>query len=169
MTPTRCNPASIANVSLSTKLSVKFSIAFLLALFHLLPTVSAKLRLPHIFNGQMVLQRDKPVNIWGWADQETDVTVSFAGQEKTITSGKDGKWLISLDAMEANASGRNLKVQSGNISIDYHDVLVGDVWICGGQSNMEWRLRSSRDADIEIPSANYPAIRFIRIEPEGAP
>jgi len=169
MTSTRCNPAHLASVSFNNKLPVKISIVFFLALFHLLPTASAKLRLPHIFNGQMVLQRDKPVNIWGWADSETNVTVTFAGQEKTITSGKDGKWLISLDAMAASATGRALKVKSSDTTIDYHDVLVGDVWICGGQSNMEWRLRSSRDADIEIPSARYPAIRFIKIEPEGAP
>ena len=117
----------------------------------------------------MVLQRDKPVHIWGWAEKEKDVTVFFNGQDKTITSGKDGKWLITLDAMKANAVGQTLRVQSGNISITYEDILVGDVWVCGGQSNMEWRLRSSRDADIEIPGARYPAIRFIRIEPEGVP
>lgn len=141
----------------------------LLSLCHLTFTASAKLRLPHIFNGQMVLQRDKPVNIWGWAEQQIEVTVTFAGQEKTITSDKEGKWLISLDAMEANATSQQLRVDSGDTSITYEDVLIGDVWICGGQSNMEWRLRSSRDADIEIPSANYPAIRFLTIKPEGAP
>lgn len=148
---------------------MKLQAMIILALCHLTIIASAKLRLPHIFNGQMVLQRDKPVNIWGWTDKEADVTVTFAGQEKTITSDKEGKWLISLDTMEANATGQQLRVDSGDTSITYEDVLIGDVWICGGQSNMEWRLRSSRDADIEIPSANYPAIRFLTIKPEGAP
>ena len=129
----------------------------------------AELKLPNIFGSQMVLQRDKPARIWGWADSEKEVVVLFAGQEKSITAGKDGKWEISLDPMPANSKGQSLKVISGDTSITYDDVLLGDVWICGGQSNMEWRLRSSRDADIEIPSARYPAIRFIRIEPAGLP
>ncbi|MDA8976448.1 sialate O-acetylesterase [Akkermansiaceae bacterium] len=129
----------------------------------------AELKLPNIFGGQMVLQRDKPARIWGRADAEKEVVVLFAGQEKSTTAGKDGKWEISLDPMPANSKGQSLRVISGDTSITYDEVLLGDVWICGGQSNMEWRLRSSRDADIEIPSARYPAIRFIRIEPEGLP
>ncbi|MDB4404406.1 sialate O-acetylesterase [Akkermansiaceae bacterium] len=141
----------------------------LLLICHLCLCAQGQLRLPNIFGSQMVLQRDKPVRIWGWAENEKDVTVSFSGQEKTITSGKDGKWLITLEAMEANATGQFLRVKSGDLSITYENILVGDLWVCGGQSNMEWRLRSSRDADVEIPSARYPAIRFIRIEPEGLP
>jgi sialate O-acetylesterase len=117
----------------------------------------------------MVLQRDKPARIWGWADTEKEIVITFAGQKKSIVSGRDGKWEISLDPMPANATGQTLKIVSEDHSIILEDVLLGDVWICGGQSNMEWRLRSSRDADIEIPSARYPAIRFIRIEPEGLP
>ena len=129
----------------------------------------AELKLPNILGGQMVLQRDKPARIWGRAGAEKEVVVLFAGQEKSTTAGKDGKWEISLDPMPANSKGQSLRVISGDTSITYDEVLLGDVWICGGQSNMEWRLRSSRDADIEIPSARYPAIRFIRIEPEGLP
>ncbi len=138
-------------------------------LFLLASQAFAKLKLPNIFGGQMVLQRDKPARIWGRTDAEKEVVVFFAGQEKSITAGKDGKWEITLDPMPANSTGQSLKVISGDTSITYEDILVGDVWVCGGQSNMEWRLRSSRDADIEIPSARYPAIRFIRIEPEGLP
>ena len=126
----------------------------------------AELKLPHIFGSQMVLQRDKPARIWGWADVEKEIVITFAGQRKSIVSGKDGKWEISLDPMPANATGQALEIVSEDHSIILDDVLLGDVWICGGQSNMEWRLRSSRDADIEIPSARYPAIRFIRIEPD---
>jgi len=117
----------------------------------------------------MVLQRDKPVRVWGWAEKSGDVTVTFSGQQKTSTAGPEGKWLVTLDPMAANASDQSLRIVSGETSLTYENVLVGDVWICGGQSNMEWPLRNSRDADIEIPGARYPAIRFIRIEPEGAP
>ena len=147
---------------------MKTSFIFFAFLF-LFSNANAELKLPNIFGSQMVLQRDKPVRIWGWAEKEKTVTVSFGGQEKTITSGKESRWLITLDPMEANATGQTLKVKSGDVSITHEGILVGDVWICGGQSNMEWRLRSSRDADVEIPSARYPAIRFIRIEPEGTP
>ena len=147
---------------------MKTSFIFFAFLF-LFSNANAELKLPNICGSQMVLQRDKPVRIWGWAEKEKTVTVSFGGQEKTITSGKESRWLITLDPMEANATGQTLKVKSGDVSITHEGILVGDVWICGGQSNMEWRLRSSRDADVEIPSARYPAIRFIRIEPEGTP
>jgi sialate O-acetylesterase len=129
----------------------------------------SELKLPHIFGSQMVLQRDKPARIWGWADTEKEIVITFAGQKKVHRLRRDGKWEISLDPMPANATGQTLKIVSEDHSIILEDVLLGDVWICGGQSNMEWRLRSSRDADIEIPSARYPAIRFIRIEPEGLP
>ena len=127
------------------------------------------LRLPHIFSDHMVLQRDKPVNVWGWAGEGQMVRIAFGGQERSATAAADGKWLASLDPMEANATGQALTVTAGGETLSYSNVLVGEVWLCGGQSNMEWRLRSSRDADIEIPSANYPGIRFIRIEPEGTP
>ncbi|MGC6565021.1 MAG: sialate O-acetylesterase [Akkermansiaceae bacterium] len=130
---------------------------------------SAALKVPNIFSDHMVLQCDKPVRVWGWVDTDEKVTVQFGGQTKTASTGTDGKWLVTLNAMPPNATGQELKISSGQETKSYQDVLIGEVWICGGQSNMEWRLRGSRDADLEIPSARYPGIRFIRIEPEGIP
>jgi len=138
-------------------------------LFVLCDVVQAEteLRLPHIFGDRMVIQRDKPVHVWGWAGKNSEVTVSFAGQEKSATAVVDGKWSVTLDAMKANAKGQVLTVKAGESTLALTDVLIGDVWVCGGQSNMEMRLRNSRDADVEIPCARYPGIRFIRIKPEG--
>lgn len=148
---------------------MKTTPAAICAFFFLCLHGQAELRLPNIFGDHMVVQRDKPVRIWGWADKGESVTVSFAGEDRSATANDAGRWAVSLNGLEANASGQNLSVKSGNENVTFKDVLIGDLWLCGGQSNMEWRLRSSRDADIEIPSARYPALRFIRIEPQGLP
>ena len=140
-------------------------------LLFLCPTARAgqELRMPNIFGDHMVLQRDQPIRLWGWAGQGQGITVAFAGQTHTATPGADGRWSVTLNALPVESSGRILTVKSATSTLSFEDVLIGDVWLCGGQSNMEWRLRSTRDADVEIPSANYPGIRFIRIKPEGTP
>ncbi len=125
--------------------------------------VQAAVRLPHIFGNGMVLQRDKPANIWGWADAGTLVTVQFAEQRQTAVADADGHWSVALQALPASFTGRTLTVSAAKQDTTITDVLVGDVWICGGQSNMEWTLRSTRDADLEILSAAFPGIRFIRL------
>jgi sialate O-acetylesterase len=84
----------------------------------------------------MVLQRDKPVPIWGWAPKGTTVTVSFAGQAQSATAGDDGRWIDTLEPLEASAAGRTMKIAAGGRTIVLDDILVGDVWLCSGQSNM---------------------------------
>jgi sialate O-acetylesterase len=131
---------------------------------------AADLRLPNIFADHMVLQRDKPVRIWGWAGKGAEVSVGFGGRTETTKASDDGKWVVTFTAMAANAVPQSLGVKTGGgESLSLEDVLVGDVWICGGQSNMEFRLRNAVGADVELGSANFPGIRFIRIEPEGTP
>jgi len=129
------------------------------------PLAHGVITLPHIFGDHMVLQRDRPVRIWGWAKAGEKVTVAFAGQSKTATTDANGNWSVTLEAIKASFKGRPLTVQSeiGNGKLEIADVLVGELWVCGGQSNMEYTLRASRDADIEVPCANDPAIRFIRL------
>ncbi len=124
---------------------------------------AAELRLPNIFGDGMVLQRAKPVRVWGWAGRGERVTVRFAGETASATADADGRWTLELGALEASAEGRELVVTAGGDTRTLRDILVGDVWLCGGQSNMEWTLRSTRDADVEIASADFPAIRFIRL------
>ena len=138
---------------------------FLLALASCLLTasLSAELKLPNIFGDHMVLQQDKPVHVWGWETAGAKISVTWAGQTRATTSSQAGKWSVHFDPVKASFSGRKLVVTSGTQSLSFADILVGEVWLCGGQSNMEWTLRSTRDADLEIDSADYPAIRFIRL------
>ena len=122
----------------------------------------AEIKLPSILGSHMVLQRDAAWPIWGWDDAGTAVTVSFAGQTHTAKAGKDGRWQINLTAMKASAKGRELTVK-GSSMVKLEDVLVGEVWLCSGQSNMEWRVKQSTNAKEEIAAANRPRIRHIKI------
>ena len=121
------------------------------------------LRLPNIFGDKMVLQRDKSVTLWGWAKAGAEVSAKFAGQNKSAKTNDKGRWTLQLDKLETSFNGRELVVTSGAEKITLTDILVGEVWVCGGQSNMEWSLRASRDSDLEVASADSPHIRFIRL------
>ena len=123
----------------------------------------ANLSMPNIFGDGMILQRDKPIHVWGWSAPGSSVTLSFGSQNLVSRADDKGMWSVQLKPMEASGLGRNLVVKSGSESLTFKDVLLGDVWICGGQSNMEWSLRATRDADLEIDSANSSGIRFIRL------
>ena len=115
---------------------------FLLALAS---SISAyAVRLPAVINSNMVLQRDMQVPIWGWGDAGEKVTVTFAGQKKVTTVGKNGEWMVKLDKLKANVSASTLTVKGKN-EIKLENVLVGEVWICSGQSNMEWHVRQCRE------------------------
>ena len=122
----------------------------------------ADVKLASIFGDGMVLQRELSVPVWGWAEAGEDVTVSFAGQTKSVTAGDDGKWKIKLDALKASADGALLKI-AGKNSIELKDVLVGEVWICSGQSNMEWPLSRALNPKEEIEAANHPLIRLFDV------
>lgn len=126
---------------------------------------AAELKLAALFSDHTVLQRDKPVPVWGWADPAEQVTVSFAGQKKTAAAGPDGKWMVRLDALTANAEGRELLVQSSvaNRQLKIQDVLVGEVWLGSGQSNMAMLVRDVRNAEEEVAAAKLPLIRMFRV------
>ncbi|GAB4013819.1 sialate O-acetylesterase [Spirosoma migulaei] len=122
----------------------------------------ADVRLPNVFGSHMVLQRRKPVPVWGWADPGEKVTVTVNAQVKTAKAGKDGKWQITLDPMEAGGPYQFVvKGKKNTLTLD--DVLTGEVWICSGQSNMEWSLNAAANAKTEIPTANYPNIRQLQV------
>ncbi len=122
--------------------------------------VRAALTLPSLFSGHMVLQRNEAVPIWGTADAGAEVSVAFAGQTKTTKAGADGKWMVKLDPMEASAKGRNLTVSSGDIVLKSPDVLVGEVWIGSGQSNMGFSMRSQKGIADYKKEANFSTFRF---------
>ena len=125
----------------------------------------ADVRLPNVFGTHMIVQRRKPVPVWGWADANETVTVAFNNQTKSTKAGKDGKWQITLDPMEAGGPYQML-VKSKKNTITFDDVLAGEVWICSGQSNMEWPLRSATNGKEEIKLANYPNIRQLLVKKE---
>ena len=136
-------------------------IVFILSVLTVQVTL-ADVRLPKVFGSHMVLQRRKPVPVWGWADAGEKVTVTLANQTKTGKAGKDGQWRISLDAMEAGGP-YQLVVKGKKNTVTFDDVLTGEVWICSGQSNMEWPLRLAANGKEEIKSANYPQIRQLAV------
>ena len=101
------------------------------------PLAQADVTLPKVIDSQMVLQRDKEVPIWGWADPAEAVTVEFAGQVKMAMPDASGKWMVKLDPLAASAESRAMTVKGKN-EIKLEDILVGEVWLASGQSNMEW-------------------------------
>jgi sialate O-acetylesterase len=138
------------------------NLALTSAILAVASTGSADVRLPHVLATDMVLQRDLPVPIWGWADAGEKVSVSFAGQAKSATAGDDGKWMVKLDPLKADSKAARLTV-TGKNKVTLGNVLVGEVWICSGQSNMEWRLAQSMNAEAEITAANRPTIRLFNV------
>ena len=132
---------------------------------------SAEVRLASPFTSHMVLQCDKAVPVWGTAGAGETVTVTFAGQTKSVTADAAGKWLVKLDPMPASAQPRELlvhgdwKPDSANLKCE--DVLVGEVWLASGQSNMDFSMSKKvkyfagvANADAEIAAANHPLIRM---------
>src|SRR5688572_30218816 len=101
----------------------------------------ADVKLPGIFGDNMVMQRDQPGYVWGWATPKEKITLRFHNQTKKATADKSGKWKITLDP--ETAGGPYVLTVNGKNTITINNVLVGDVWVCSGQSNMEWPLRSS--------------------------
>ena len=123
-----------------------------------------------IFTDNMILQQGLTVPVWGMADPEARVTVSFRGQAETAIADADGKWLVKLAPMAASAEPAELTVSSVAVAegsepntLKFVNVLVGEAWICSGQSNMEWPLSLTCDADEKIAAANFPFIRLFTV------
>ncbi len=145
-------------------------IIFVLTTTLFLPTnASAKFELPRVFGDDMVVQRNNPVKVWGWGNSGSQVTVRFNGQNRTCTVGDDGKWLLTLESMEANSNPQTLKVSSGKESIVFKNVVIGDVWLCSGQSNMEASASGPVNSDLDMPLANYPNIRCLTLPLRSGP
>jgi sialate O-acetylesterase len=127
------------------------------------------LELASPFSDHAVLQRDIAVPVWGWSDHPgATVSVAFGGQTKLTRVNASGIWRADLDAMPADAAGRELVVTEGATSVSYRDVVVGEVWFASGQSNMEWSVDSSRGYADEKAKAPNPLIRDLRVDHVGA-
>lgn len=135
-----------------------------------MPAIGQGLCVSNLFQSNMVLQRDKPIHLWGWAEPGEKVSVSFAGNSASATAGKDRKWKVTLPAVGANAEPQTLDVRGGKDQlIRLDNILVGDVWVLGGQSNMEHPLSRVENGNLEIVSANYPQIRVMTVPVAAGP
>lgn len=121
------------------------------------------LKLPAMFADHMVLQRDQAVPVWGWARPGAEVNVAFAGRKRSCKADADGTWKLRLEPLAASAEPRTMEISTATESLAFHDVLVGDVWLCSGQSNMHFRLSSDANAQNEIASANLPELRYFTV------
>ena len=127
----------------------------------LIQGATAEVRLARIFTDDMILQRGPEVQVWGWADPGEQVTVTFAGQTRLTTAGQNGAWGVKLSDLAASATGRELSAKGSN-TITVANVLVGDVWLCSGQSNMEWTLGGC-NAPEDIQTGKLPLIWWFRV------
>jgi sialate O-acetylesterase len=130
-------------------------------------SIYTQVRLPGIFGDHMVIQRSQPVPVWGWSAPTEKIVVTFNHQTKATSADHNGRWRVNLDPEPAGGP-YELSVQGSNI-IKYRDVFVGEVWLCSGQSNMEFELKSAMNEEAEIRSADHPEIRQIKIPASASP
>ena len=130
-------------------------------------TALAEVHLPHVFGSHMVFQREKPVTIWGWATPGETVMVQLGTMSQTAQANDRGEWKVVLAAM--NAGGPYTLTASGSSTVKYDDVMIGEVWLCSGQSNMELGIGKAENAKAEIAGANHPGIRLLMVENRWTP
>lgn len=123
--------------------------------------VHAEPRLPHLFSDHMVLQREAEIHVWGWAGPGESITVSLAGTTLQTTAANDSRWSVSLPALPAG--GPFVLEVRGTKAIVIRDVMIGEVWVASGQSNMTYALSSAVGAAQEIPKANDSSLRFFTV------
>jgi hypothetical protein len=123
------------------------------------------MKMAGVFSDNMVLQRGKPIPVWGWGDPGEPIDIRLAGQSAAATTGSDGRWRTDLPAMEAG--GPYDMTVSGRVETVFRNVMVGDVWVCSGQSNMEWPLSLAADAEREVAAADHPGIRLLPVPKES--
>lgn len=130
--------------------------------------LGAELKLPRLFADHMIFQRNQPVKVWGRATPGQSVSITLAGQEVRTTTEASGRFQVFLEPMKAGGPYR--MTITGDTTLVYDDVLVGDVWVAGGQSNMEWQLQwEVNNWKEEVKDSNYPLIRFFKVPNEFSP
>ena len=123
-----------------------------------------ELKVHGIFKSNMVLQRDKPITIWGWASSGSEVKVTLGNASGTSTAtGDEGRWHVTFDPQPANEKGQELVVQVGERILRLENILIGDIWVMNGQSNMAFALKAVYQAGLESSMAHLPQLRHIRI------
>ncbi len=147
------------------------NIALTAILVAIVPTglSAGEVKFANIFSDHMVLQRDKRVPVWGWAGTGDTVAVTFAGQTKTAVAGDDGKWSVVLDPLKADANPQSMVAFLDGKITEIQDVLVGEVWLGSGQSNMAMTVARSLDLEKEKAAANLPTLRHFREASTASP
>ncbi len=130
-------------------------------LFVMMTDIQANVTLPKILGSHMVLQRESPVKIWGWAESRERVKVIFSGRTYKTRAGRNGKWQVELPAQKAGGP-FEITIEGKN-KIILEDIYFGDVWVCSGQSNMQWPVSSAINAEEEIAAADFPKIRLFTV------
>jgi sialate O-acetylesterase len=148
ITPSARRSITVAAVSACSLLCAQFA--------------QANVKLPAVLADHMVLQQQQPVPVWGWADPGEKVSVSFGDQKATATADDKGKWSVKLKPLKANETPGELTV-AGNDTVTLKDILVGEVWICSGQSNMEMGIKNVKNAKEEVAAADHPNIRLFTV------
>ena len=135
----------------------------------IVPATNEGLCFHNLFQSSMVIQRDKPIEIWGWATPGEEVKVKLGDAERSAVTGKDRSWKVVFPAMPASADPIEITVKGKSKRITLNNVLVGDVWVLGGQSNMEHPISRVEDGDLEIISANFDKIRILTVPAQNGP
>jgi sialate O-acetylesterase len=139
-----------------------FAAVSLSLIFSAIPRAQADVTLPKVIGSHMVLQRGRPLPIWGWADPGEKVTVTLDAATAVAKADKKGNWKVELPAVKADGKPHSMTIQGKN-KIDLDDILIGEVWIGSGQSNMEFQVRTTHKAAEAVAAANHPQIRLLHI------
>ena len=133
-----------------------------------LQTVTAEIRMPKFFSDNMVLQRERPIRIWGWASRNESVSVLFNGTQVSAGTNRMGRWQVELPAMP-HGGPYEMIIRGSRREIRFTNILLGDVWLCSGQSNMEWPLDPTTGCEEEIAASANPNLRLLTVEKAVSP
>jgi sialate O-acetylesterase len=129
-------------------------------------TLLAEIKTPAVIGNNMVLQRNHKNPIWGWGNPGETVKLTISSQSHETKTDKKGYWKITLNPMKASTAPKTMTIQ-GSSTLKYGNILIGEVWLCSGQSNMGWSVGQSDDKDLESMSAKFPNLRLISIPQIG--
>ena len=124
--------------------------------------VQAQISMPAIFSDNMMFQREKEIHLWGKAGKKERINIEFKGEKYKTKADKTGNWSVYLPSAKAGGP-YNLTVKGKKNQLQFANILIGDIWLCGGQSNMEWYLENADDGEAEVNAANYPEIRLFDV------
>jgi len=146
------------------RLSLKIPLNVLLLFAVIFQSIAyGQLTVPHFFSSDMVLQRNQPINIWGQASPAETIVVHLGKETQTTQSDEIGKWHVSFPKRKASTKSIALVIESESEKLEYKNILIGDVWLCSGQSNMEYKMQSFPQLEQEIADAGNPMLRLITI------